>query len=72
MNAVIKSLGYCPLLWMYHNISLHTHINKIHERALGIIYKDNNSSFEQLLKISGSITIHHKNLQVYNNLASIE
>ena len=39
---------------------------------------DNNSSFEQLLIISGSVTIHHKNLQVLatevykalNNLAS--
>ena len=65
MNALIKSqFGYCPLLWMCHSRSLHIHIDKIHERALCIIYKDNNSSFQQLLKISGSVTIHHKNLQV--------
>ena len=79
MNAFIKShFGYCPLLWMYHSRSLHTHINKIHESTLHITYKDNNSSFEQLFIISGSVTIHHKILQVLatevykalNNLAS--
>ena len=32
--------------------------------TLRISYKDNNSSFEQLLIISGSVTIDHKNLQV--------
>ena len=65
MNAFIKSqFGHCPLLWMFPSRSLHTHINKIHERALHILYKDNNFSFEQVLKISGSVTIHHKNLQV--------
>ena len=60
---------------MCHSRSLHTHINKIHVRALLIIYKDNNSSFEQLLKISGSVTIPHKVLatevyKAFNNLAS--
>ena len=64
---------------MCHSRFLHTHINKIHERTLRITYKDNNSSFEQLLIITGSVTIHHKNLQVLlatevyktlNNLAS--
>ena len=49
---------------MCHSRSLHTHINKIHERALRIIYKNNTSSFEQLLEISGSVMIHHRNLQV--------
>ena len=39
MNAFIKSqFGYCPLLWMCHSRSLHTHINKIHERTLCITY----------------------------------
>ena len=39
-------------------------INKIHERALRIVYKDNTSSFSQLLEKSGSISIHHRNLQI--------
>ena len=65
MNAFIKSqFGYCPLLVCHIHRSLHTHINKIHERTLRITYKDNYSPIEQLLIISGSVTIHHKNLQV--------
>ena len=38
-------------------------INKIQERALTIVYIDNISSLSNLLKKSGSISIHHKNLQ---------
>ena len=57
---------------------LNTQINKIHERALRIVYKDNISSFEFLLEKSGSVKIHYRNLQylaveIYkalNNLSS--
>ena len=39
-------------------------INRIHERALRIVYKDNLSSFEFLLEKSGSVKIHYRNLQL--------
>ena len=48
---------------MCHSRSIHTKINKIHERALRIVFGDNLSSFEQLLEKSGSVSIHHRNLQ---------
>ena len=35
----------------------------VHERTLKITYNDKISSFEQYLQISGSITIHVRNLQ---------
>ena len=38
-------------------------INRIHERALRIVYTDNNSSFEDLLEKSGSVSMHARNLQ---------
>ena len=64
MNAFISSqFNYYPLLWMCHNRSLNTQINKIHHRALSIVYRDNTSSFETLLKKSGSVSIHHRNIQ---------
>ena len=64
MNAFITSqFGYCPLIWMCYNRNIHKQIDRIHERALRIVYTDNNSSFEDLLKKSGSVTIHHRNLQ---------
>ena len=41
MNAFVSSqFNYCPLLWMCHSRVLHTQINRIHERALRIVYKD--------------------------------
>ena len=53
-NAFISSqFSYCPLLWMCHSRSLHIQINRIHERALRIVYKDNLSSFEFLLEKTG-------------------
>ena len=47
---------------MCYNRNIHKQIDKIHERALRIVCTDNNSSFEDLKK-SGSVTIHHRNLQ---------
>ena len=64
MNAFISSqFNYCPLLWMCHNRSLNTYINKIHHRALSIVYRDNTSSFDTLLEKSGTVSIHHRNIQ---------
>ena len=39
-------------------------INRIHERALRIIYRDDILSFEDLLIKYGSVTIHHRNIQL--------
>ena len=79
MNAFITShFCYCPLLWMCHSRTINNRINKIHERSLRIVYRDEISSYEQLLVKSESVTIHHKNIQVLateiykaiNNLSS--
>ena len=43
--------------------SVSNEINKLHERALKIVYDDYNSKFEELLTKDGSFTIHHKNIQ---------
>ena len=65
MKAFITSqFSYCPLIWMLHSRTLNNRINNIHERALRLTYKDNKSSFKQLLEKDHSVTVHHKNLQV--------
>ena len=65
MNAFISSqFSYCPLLWMCHSRTLNNKINKIHERALRIVFKDNNSTFEDLLLKAGTIKINHRNIQI--------
>ena len=60
---ILSHFGYCPLVWMMHNRRLNNRINRIHERALRLVYKDDSSSFEELLKIDNSFTIHERNIQ---------
>ena len=38
-------------------------VNKTHERPLGISYKDQKTSYENLLKTHNELTIHQTNLQ---------
>ena len=64
MRAFINAqFGYCPLVWMFHNRTLNNRINKIHERALRIVYNDDHATFNELLKKDGSFTIHERNIQ---------
>ncbi len=64
LNTFITSqFGYCPLVWMFHSRGINNRINKIHERALRIVYQDYKSSFEALLKKDESFTIHERNIQ---------
>ena len=45
MKAFIESqLGYCSLVWMFHNRNLNNKVNRIHEKALRITYIDKSSS----------------------------
>ena len=65
MNSfVVFQLSYCPLVWMFHDRSVNKKINKIHERALRISYKDSCSNFEELLLKTNTVSIHNKNLQL--------
>ena len=65
MKSFINSqFQYCPLAWMFHNRKLNTKINKMHERALRITYRDQESNFEDLLRYDNSVSVHQKNLQV--------
>ena len=64
VKAFIQSqFGYCPLIWMFHSRKLHNRINRIHERSLRIVYRDNCISFEELLHKDNSFTIHERNIQ---------
>ena len=64
MNAFFNAqFSYCPLTWMFHSRNLNNKINKLHERCLRIVYNNNTSSYEDLLEIDNSVSIHTRNLQ---------
>ena len=60
---ILSHFGYCPLVWMFHSRQLNHRINRLHERALRIVYRDASSSFEELLIKDESFTIHERNIQ---------
>ena len=66
LKAFITSqFCYCPLVWMLHSRTLNNRINKIHERPLRFVYKNETFLFfDDLLKRDRSVSIHQKNLQI--------
>ena len=53
-----------PLICMCHSRENNQKINLLHERCLGTIHNDKQSSFNELLEKDGSVSIHKRNLQV--------
>ena len=47
---------------MFYSRGISDKINHLHERALRIIYKDNTSTFEELLENDNSLSVHHRNI----------
>ena len=63
LKTFIESqFSYCPLVWMFCSCTMNKKINRIHERALRIVYQDYESSFEDLLKRDNSLTFHNRNI----------
>ena len=54
---------YCPLVWMFHRRQGNNKINRLHERALGMIYEDSTSSFDTLLEKGMSFSVYDRNIQ---------
>ena len=67
MKSFIQSqFNYCPIVWMFHNRTLNNKINRLHERALRIVYNEDlgdDASSKDLLVKDDSVKIHHRNLQ---------
>ena len=63
-KAFIESqFKYCPRVWAFHGRQTNHKINRLHERALRIVYNDYGSSFQDLLSKYNLFTVHHQNLQ---------
>ena len=64
LRAFIESqFSYCPLIWMFHSRTLNNKINRLHEKALRIVYGDYKSKFDELLEKDSPFSIHHRNIQ---------
>ena len=64
MNSfVICHFSYCPVVWMFHSQKLNARINRLRERSLRVVYRDFDSSFEELLTRDSSTTLHQRILQ---------
>ena len=55
--------NYCPLIWMLHNYENNKKIEHSRERCLQRIQIDKLSSYEKLLEIDGSVSVHHRKIQ---------
>ena len=63
MKAFIESqFSYCPLIWIFHSRGVNNKIHHLHERSLQTVFKDNISSFKDLLKKDRSFTVHQRNI----------
>ena len=62
-SFVIFHFSYCPVVWMFHGRKLNARINRLHERTLRVVYKDFDSTFEELPRRDSSTTLHQRNLQ---------
>ena len=65
LKAFVSSqFAYCPLIWMFHSMQINHKINKLHERALRIVYNHHFSSLEELLSKDKSFSVHQRILQM--------
>ena len=64
-SFITSQFSYCPLIWMFHSRTMEHRINKIHERALRLVYDQSQElTFDELLIKDNSVRIHQKNLQI--------
>ena len=48
---------------VFHSRKLNVRINRLHEKAVRVVYEDFDSSFEKLLRRDSSTTLHQQNLE---------
>ena len=58
----MSAFKYCPLVWMFCNKAANNQINKLHKRTLRLIYEMEDESFEDLLSMDNSWTVHENNI----------
>ena len=62
-RMVMSNFSYCPLIWLFCSKVANNEINRTHKHALRTLYRDYESTFEELLDRGDTKTTHKKNLQ---------
>ena len=63
-NAFIDSqFNYAPLIWMFAGKTAINKICKIHHRTLQVVYNDYSKTYDELLEISKTTSIHQRHLK---------
>ena len=61
---MIKSqFNYCPLVWMFCSRKSNNLVNKVQERTLRLIYKDNENNFQTFLNENNETSVSWKHFQ---------
>ncbi len=58
---------YCFLVWIFHNRTLNSKVNRLHERALTVVNKNYNGTFQDFLNLDKCFIVHERNLQKLTN-----
>ena len=61
---VCSNFNYCPIVWHFCSTASIRKMEKIQERALRLLHKDNTSTYEELLRKSKQATLHVKRLRL--------
>ena len=62
-SFVHSHFRYSPLVWMFQSRKINSKIDKVHKKALRLLYDDDESTFEELLKRDEGFTVHETNIQ---------
>ena len=63
----MSQFNYCHLVWMCHNRTENSKINRLFKRFLRLLYDEKKPSFEELLEIDSSVSIHNRNLEIFRD-----
>ena len=60
---ILSHFKYCPLIWMFSSRASNTLIDRVHKRALRVVFSNFSLSHEELLNRTNTVKIHIQNLQ---------
>ena len=61
-SFVLSNFSYCPLMWVLSSVKSLNKIENLQKRALRFMLSDYESSYDELLRLSGSCAINVRNL----------